>query len=156
MSEDKQIVTAAITAALGVSTLAELKHKQLQDDDALKGIFEAQTSLVNLFIDKRKLPNLFLVFHKAPSYFPNRLTDQVKSLVTSMQMELAEFVNWFPWKYWKSNQQPINMDEAKLELIDILHFLVEAMLLLGMTAEETATLFHAKQAENHDRQKRGY
>lgn len=72
---------------------------------------------------------------------------------------------WKPWKKSHKEQLP-NMNynslsdrdkkELKMELIDIQHFLFNLMIASGMTAEELMNFYYAKNAENRERQKRGY
>ena len=72
------------------------------------------------------------------------------------------------WKPWKKDfhQKVPNMTfndlsdndkkELRMELIDIQHFLFNMMLATGITAKDLMNLYYAKNAENRDRQKRGY
>jgi hypothetical protein len=71
------------------------------------------------------------------------------------------------WKYWKNdNVKAATMtvadlsQEDKLELfyewIDGLHFYMNFAISIGMTSEDIVNLYMAKNAENHDRQNRGY
>jgi len=71
------------------------------------------------------------------------------------------------WKYWKKdNAKTPEMkiedlsEEDKLELfyewIDGLHFYMNFAISIGMTSKDIVNLYMAKNAENHDRQERGY
>jgi len=71
------------------------------------------------------------------------------------------------WKYWKKdNVKAMSMhvedlsEADRLELyyewIDGLHFYMNFAISIGMTAEDIVNLYMAKNAENHDRQNRGY
>jgi hypothetical protein len=71
------------------------------------------------------------------------------------------------WKYWKQdNVKAATMTVADLseadrlelfyEWIDGLHFYMNFAISIGMTAEDIVNLYMAKNAENHDRQNRGY
>jgi hypothetical protein len=71
------------------------------------------------------------------------------------------------WKYWKqdnakaANMKIEDLSEAdKLELfyewIDGLHFYMNFAIAIGMTSKDVVNLYMAKNAENHDRQERGY
>ena len=71
------------------------------------------------------------------------------------------------WKYWKSTHKDAeNMkiedlsEDDKLELfyewIDGLHFYMNFAISIGMTSKDIVNLYMAKNAENHDRQNRGY
>jgi predicted DNA-binding protein YlxM (UPF0122 family) len=71
------------------------------------------------------------------------------------------------WKHWKkdnakaSNMKMTDLSEAdRLELfyewIDGLHFYLNFAISIGMTSKDIVNLYAAKQAENLERQKRGY
>jgi len=72
------------------------------------------------------------------------------------------------WKPWKkaykevvpsmsyNNLSESDKKELKMELIDIQHFLFNMMLSIGMTPQELMNFYFAKNAENRERQKRGY
>ena len=71
------------------------------------------------------------------------------------------------WKYWKkdfNNYSNIKFSdlsendqlEAKFEIIDMLHFFMNYAISIGMTPQEMYNMYMSKNAENRDRQKRGY
>ena len=71
------------------------------------------------------------------------------------------------WKYWKQdNKKATQMkisdlsESDRLELfyewIDGLHFYLNFAISMGMTSKDIVNLYAAKQAENLERQKRGY
>lgn len=71
--------------------------------------------------------------------------------------EAEEIRDWTPWKPWK--QYPgfdLDLEEIRLEYIDILHFALEALIMLGLDGGEILRYYYAKMDENVDRQKRGY
>ncbi|MBW6487525.1 MAG: dUTP diphosphatase [Sulfurimonas sp.] len=43
-------------------------------------------------------------------------------------MEAVEFIDSFPWKHWKNIDAEPNIENAKIELVDIWHFLLSEML----------------------------
>lgn len=71
---------------------------------------------------------------------------------------------WKPWKAQHVEMQskkikdlsPEDQLEIKFELIDQLHFFLNKIMALGMTAEEVFKLYYLKNAENFARQDRGY
>lgn len=72
---------------------------------------------------------------------------------------------WKPWKkaYHEkapnmtfAGMSPNDKKELQMELIDIQHFLFNLMLATGMTAQDLMNMYFAKNAENRERQKRGY
>ena len=71
------------------------------------------------------------------------------------------------WKYWKSDNKKAKTmkisdlsDSDKLELfyewIDGLHFYLNFAISIGLNSRDIVNLYMAKNAENHDRQNRGY
>lgn len=71
------------------------------------------------------------------------------------------------WKYWKGDNAKADSmkiedlsNEDKLELfyewIDGLHFYMNFAISIGLTSKDIVNLYMAKNAENHDRQERGY
>jgi dimeric dUTPase (all-alpha-NTP-PPase superfamily) len=79
----------------------------------------------------------------------------VLNYTRAMQQELAELVDSVPWKWWAKYQ---NFDEqnARVEVIDLFHFLVSLAQTLGMSAEDVMAAYVKKNKVNHDRQESGY
>lgn len=77
-------------------------------------------------------------------------------IFVAMLMEMVEFMNWLPWKWWRKTKEPVNEREVKFELIDTFHFLLTLMLIWGMDCDDVFSMYKAKNEENHNRQKRGY
>lgn len=72
--------------------------------------------------------------------------------------EIQEVRGWLNWKSWKKPCEISESDvvNARLELIDLFHFWVNAYLMLGGSPESMIAEYHAKRNENDDRQKKGY
>jgi dimeric dUTPase (all-alpha-NTP-PPase superfamily) len=79
----------------------------------------------------------------------------VLNYTRAMQQELAELIDSVPWKWWAKYQ---NFDEqnARVEVIDLFHFLVSLAQTLGMSAEDVMAAYVKKNKVNHDRQESGY
>lgn len=60
------------------------------------------------------------------------------------------------WKSWKKNASPADPDYVKTELIDILHFTLEMLLIWGANADEIYARYTGKNQENLTRYKNGY
>jgi hypothetical protein len=71
------------------------------------------------------------------------------------------------WKKWKSANEKYknikfkdlsNADqlECKFEIVDMLHFFLNYAISIGMTPQEMYNMYMSKNAENRDRQARGY
>lgn len=69
----------------------------------------------------------------------------------AMLSELAELIDEVNFKWWK-NEKPVNKDNVKEELVDILHFFVSMCLKTGMDANELHERYLNKNKENFARQ----
>lgn len=73
----------------------------------------------------------------------------IKEMIQAAMQELAEAVQVMKnWKPWKITEVPTDIDHWKEEIVDSVHFLVEAMLLSGMTSEELYELYFKKHEIN--------
>ena len=72
--------------------------------------------------------------------------------------ETEETRNWLNWKSWKKPTKITKNDieNARFELIDLLHFWLNAYYMLGGTPESLVVEYHAKRDENDNRQKESY
>ena len=75
--------------------------------------------------------------------------------VRAMQQEMAELVDSVPWKWW-AKYQKFDEQNAKVEVIDLFHFLISTAQVLGMSAEDLHQAYVKKNAVNHRRQDTGY
>jgi len=73
----------------------------------------------------------------------------------AIQQETAELVDSMPWKWW-AKYQDFDEQNARVEVVDLFHFLVSAAQVLGMTAEDIHQAYLAKNKINHQRQDSGY
>ncbi len=84
--------------------------------------------------------------------------EQVKWLLNysrAMTQELAELVDSVPWKWW-AKYQKFDQQNARVEVVDLFHFLISMAQVLGMTADDVFNAYVKKNAVNHDRQDKGY
>ncbi len=84
--------------------------------------------------------------------------DKVKWLLNycrAMTQEIAELTDSVPWKWWAKYQ---NFDEqnARVEVVDLFHFLISAAQVLGMSADDVFQAYLKKNAVNFQRQESGY
>lgn len=75
----------------------------------------------------------------------------IQKEVLALISELAELLDEVNFKWWK-NKKPLNEDNIKMELVDILHFFVSMCLKMDMSAEELFKLYMVKNEENFKRQ----
>ena len=73
----------------------------------------------------------------------------------AMQQELAELVDSVPWKWWAKYQE-FDEQNARVEVVDLFHFLISLAQTLGMTADDVHQAYIKKNKVNHERQDAGY
>ena len=72
----------------------------------------------------------------------------------AMREEVVELDEELLWKWWSKDE--IDIQNIRVELIDILHFLVSAMICSGLTPEKVYDIYRQKHAVNLNRQDSGY
>ena len=72
----------------------------------------------------------------------------------AMREEITELDEELLWKWWSKDE--IDIQNIRVELIDILHFLVSAMICSGLTPERVYDIYRQKHAVNLNRQDSGY
>lgn len=73
----------------------------------------------------------------------------------AMQQEIAELIDSVPWKWW-AKYQKFDEQNARVEVIDLLHFLVSAAQVLDLSADDLYESYRKKNQVNHKRQSAGY
>lgn len=79
----------------------------------------------------------------------------VLNYTRAISQETAELVDSVPWKWW-AKYQKLDRQNARVEVVDMFHFLISMAQVLGMTAEDVFALYTAKNHVNHQRQDTGY
>ncbi len=69
--------------------------------------------------------------------------------------ELAELIDSVPWKWWAKYQE-FDMQNARIEVIDLFHFIISLAQVLGLSAEDVHDLYMKKNEVNFQRQDSGY
>jgi dimeric dUTPase (all-alpha-NTP-PPase superfamily) len=82
-------------------------------------------------------------------------TKWILNYTRAMQQETAELIDSVPWKWW-AKYQKFDEQNAKVEVVDLFHFLVSLAQTLGMTSEDVYQAYLKKNAVNHQRQETGY
>lgn len=90
----------------------------------------------------------------------NDLSDEKKAewvlnYTRAMQQETAELIDSVPWKWW-AKYQKFDEQNARVEVIDLFHFLISTAQALGMTADDVYEAYLKKNKVNHERQQSGY
>ncbi|HMP72499.1 MAG TPA: dUTPase [Kiritimatiellia bacterium] len=73
----------------------------------------------------------------------------------AMTQELAELTDSVPWKWW-AKYQTFDKQNAKVEVVDLFHFLISLAQILGMSAEDVFEVYGQKHKVNVQRQESGY
>lgn len=128
--------------------------KQVQND-MLHDIIEKQHQFMNMLgvpaLDlqgrDRKLP---------VTDFIKMFTSFSQTCTTAINCETTELLDALPWKPWKKSYKEVDLDNVHLEIIDILHFVLELAIIWGLDAKAIHEIYMKKMQENIDRQKKGY
>ena len=88
------------------------------------------------------------------------LTDEEKvkwvlNYCRAMTQEIAELTDSVPWKWW-AKYQKFDEQNARVEVVDLFHFLISLAQVLGMTSEDVFQAYLKKNEVNHQRQNKGY
>ena len=73
----------------------------------------------------------------------------------AMSQELAELTDSVPWKWW-AKYQKFDKQNARVEVVDLLHFLISIAQVLEMTPEDFSEAYAKKHKVNLARQDSGY
>ena len=73
----------------------------------------------------------------------------------ALQQEVSELIDSVPWKWW-AKYQKFDKQNARVEVVDIMHFLVSIAQVLSMSADDIFDAYCKKNAINHERQDSGY
>lgn len=73
----------------------------------------------------------------------------------AMTQELAELTDSVPWKWW-AKYQKFDAQNAKVEVVDLFHFLISMAQVLGMSADDVFNAYVKKNEVNFKRQETGY
>jgi dimeric dUTPase (all-alpha-NTP-PPase superfamily) len=79
----------------------------------------------------------------------------VLNYTRAMQQETAELIDSVPWKWW-AKYQKFDEQNARVEVVDLFHFLISIAQTLGMSPEDVYQAYLAKNKVNHQRQDSGY
>jgi dimeric dUTPase (all-alpha-NTP-PPase superfamily) len=82
-------------------------------------------------------------------------TKWVLNYTRAMQQEMSELIDSVPWKWWAKYQE-FDEQNAKVEIIDLFHFLISLAQVMGMTPDDVYNAYVKKNQVNHNRQESGY
>jgi len=73
----------------------------------------------------------------------------------AMSQEIAELTDSVPWKWW-AKYQVLDEQNARVEVVDLFHFLISLAQVLGMSADDVFQAYIKKNEVNLKRQESGY
>lgn len=86
---------------------------------------------------------------------PDAQTKWVLNYCRATSQELAELTDSVPWKWW-AKYQKFDQQNARVEVVDIFHFLISMAQVLGMSADDVFEAYVKKNQVNLQRQDTGY
>jgi dimeric dUTPase (all-alpha-NTP-PPase superfamily) len=86
---------------------------------------------------------------------PNGLTNQwLRNYLRALEGESKELEEELLWKWWSKDK--IDMQNIRIEIVDLMHFLTSLALTAGLSADDFHRLYTEKHRVNHERQEKGY
>lgn len=82
-------------------------------------------------------------------------TQWVLNYCRAMTQEIAELTDSVPWKWW-AKYQKFDEQNARVEVVDLFHFLISLAQVLGMSADDVFNAYLKKNEVNFQRQASGY
>ena len=82
-------------------------------------------------------------------------TRWILNYTRAMSQELAELTDSVPWKWW-AKYQKFDEQNARVEVVDLFHFLISMAQVLGMSADDVFQAYVKKNEVNFQRQDSGY
>ena len=130
----------------------------------LEDIFKMQLELNDYVFKKNNLKNksgndlnmqsIIVAAEKGEIMVNNLPNEWLVNYSKAIKEELLELDDELLWKWWSKDK--IDMQNIRVELIDILHFLVSAMMCAGLSAEKVFDIYRQKHAINIKRQDTEY
>lgn len=111
--------------------------------DKLQQLFEMQERLnIDYGVRTTGMPE-----HEQPEW--------ILKFCRAMSQEIAELTDSVPWKHW-AKYQAYDKQNARVEVVDLFHFLISTAQVLGMTANDLFDAYCKKHEVNVQRQESGY
>ena len=141
-----------------------MSNKKNATQDMLAEIFKMQADLNNYVFQKNELKDHAGMILSMDTIFNAVNNNQLKAndlpniwlsrYAKAMAEEQDEFSEELLWKWW--SRDGIDIQNIRVELIDILHFLVSAMMCAGLTPERVFDIYEQKHKVNIKRQDSEY
>lgn len=80
-----------------------------------------------------------------------------KEYLHALNQEGSELLDSLPWKWWRPvDAQTADLQNARVEVVDMMHFLISLAQVLGMSSDDMFRIYSEKNQVNHNRQDSGY
>jgi len=115
------------------------------NEDQLRKLFEMQKALnLRIGVDTDKI-----------ALDPEKQTQWVLNYIRALSQEMAELTDSVPWKWW-AKYQKFDKQNARVEVVDMFHFLISLAQVLDMSADDVFAAYVEKNKVNFQRQEAGY
>src|SRR5882672_3800550 len=118
-------------------------NSRMENPDQLRELFRMQKAL-----NER-------IGVKTDGMSEDEKTKWLLNYTRAMQQEMAELTDSVPWKWW-AKYQKFDEQNARVEVVDLFHFLISMAQVLGMSADDVFAAYVKKNAVNFQRQDSGY
>ena len=112
-----------------------------------------QDKLAELFRMQQSLNERIGVHTKGMS--EEEQTRWILNYTRAMTQEMAELTDSVPWKWW-AKYQKFDAQNARVEVVDLFHFLISLAQVLGMSSDDVFNAYVQKNEVNFKRQEEGY
>ena len=126
-----------------LSRAAFAKLRRMEQPDQLRELFRMQQAL-NERIGVR-----------TEGMSDEEKTKWLLNYCRAMSQEIAELTDSVPWKWW-AKYQKFDQQNARVEVVDLFHFLISLAQVLGMRADDVFQAYVKKNEVNFQRQESGY
>lgn len=138
--------------------------------DKLEQIFTRQQTFIHSIGRNPVLLNLYdesgFLIRDGDEEKIKLILQRIDEYATAIMMEGSELKDWTPWKHWSENAgnkavtknnmlSPDHIHQMRIEVADILCFLINVSLWLGMTPDTLNEIHANKVLVNHNRQEGG-
>jgi len=124
--------------------------------DLLTSLFETQRSLMEKYKDIESRTGL-LPTRKIPVNLATyKGQERIRQSMWNIVAELGEFAEGLNYRAWKTNPQPPDINYLYNEIGDLIHFVLEFLILSGITPENIGEIYFKMVDKNRSRQDSGY
>ena len=120
-----------------------LYFQRMENPDQLRELFRMQQAL-----NER-------IGVKTAGMSDEEKTKWILNYCRAMSQEMAELTDSVPWKWW-AKYQKFDEQNARVEVVDLFHFLISMAQVLGMSADDIFAAYVKKNEVNFKRQDSGY